>query len=188
MAGTLSEGTVQSPILVIEFDRAFAQSAFGQRVLVEIEAEGASLAAENRRIEAELTEEERRLTDERAGMEPDEFRALARAFDEKVQRLRREQDIKARALNQRSEDARRQFLAVSEPVLQSLMRESGAAVILERRAVFLAANFIDVTDQAVDRIDNQIGDGADLTPMAQPEPEPDNSGLPAFETPPDEQE
>ena len=82
-------GTIVSPILTIESERFFAQSAFGQRVAREIEEEGAILAKENRKIEADLTAEEKALTDKRAGMDPEAFRALADTFDEKVQTMRR---------------------------------------------------------------------------------------------------
>ena len=47
-------GLPQSGILTIQPDRLFSESAFGKRVEREIEAEGAVLTAENRRIEAEL--------------------------------------------------------------------------------------------------------------------------------------
>ena len=159
---TLVPGVPQSPILTIESDRFFAESLFGRRIAAEIEATGAELAAENRQIEAELTVEERALTEQRASLPADAFRALADAFDEKVTRLRREQDTKARALGQRSEDTRRRFLNAAGPVLGALMRESGAAVILERRAVFLSADVIDITDEAIRRVDTVIGDGSDL--------------------------
>ncbi|WP_417721655.1 OmpH family outer membrane protein [Salipiger sp.] len=158
----MQPGVVQSPILTLEFDRVYADSAFGRHVADVLEAEGAEIVAENRRIEAELGAEEKSLTAKRATLPPGEFRALADAFDEKVQKLRREQDTKARALGNRSDDLRRQFLAAIEPVLGEMMRESGAAVVLEKRSVFLSAGVIDVTDTAIARIDAEIGDGAEL--------------------------
>ena len=160
--GPLDPGVVRSPVLVIEFDTVYARSAYGQRVSRQLEAEGAEIAAENRRIEAELTEEERRLTEQRKSMAAEDFRELAAAFDEKVQTLRQQQDVKARSLNQRSEEAQRRFLDLARPVLERLMRESGAAVILERRAVFVAADVIDVTDDAIRLIDAAIGPGEAL--------------------------
>lgn len=153
-------GTVQSPILTIEADRLFSGSQFGQRIAREREADTAVLSAENRRIEAELTDEERALTDRRAGMEPDAFRVLADAFDEKVQDIRRRQDAKARALTQTEERDRVAFLQAAAPVLEELMREAGAAVIIERGSVFLSLNATDITDLAIERIDAVIGDGA----------------------------
>lgn len=155
-------GTIQSPILTVESDRLFSESLFGQRVAQEIEAESAVLSAENRRIEAELTEEEQRLTERRADMEPQAFRALADAFDEKVQDIRRTQDGKARALNQRTDGDRVVFLQAAAPVLERLMREAGAVVILERNNVLLSLNATDITDLAIERINTAIGDGAAL--------------------------
>ncbi len=165
IGGTLDPGTIQSPILVIDFERMFEESRYGASVAREIEEEGAEIAAENRRIEAELIEEERALTKRRSELPPDEFRALANAFDEKVTRLRDEQDAKARNLGNRNENARRRFAAAAQPVLSELMRSTGAAVILERRAVFVAADSVDVTATAIRRIDVAIGDGEDLPPL-----------------------
>ncbi|APZ54645.1 OmpH family outer membrane protein [Salipiger abyssi] len=157
---SVQPGVVQSQILTVEIDRLFAESAYGQRITRMLEAEGSEIAAENRRIEAELTAEEKDLTEKRATLSPSEFRALAEAFDQKVQELRREQDTKARSLGNLSEERRRQFLAAAEPVLAQLMREAGAAVILDKRTVFLSAGVIDITDTAIARIDAAIGDGA----------------------------
>lgn len=155
-------GTVVSPILTIESDRFFAQSAFGQRVAREIEADGAILAAENRKIEADLTAEEKALTDQRAGMNPAAFRVLADTFDEKVQTMRRTQDTKSRALSQRNEADRTTFINAAGPILEVLMQDAGASLVLERRNVFLSANAIDVTDDAIRRMDAAFGDGSDL--------------------------
>jgi len=154
-------GLPNTAILTIETDRLFAGSAYGQRIANEIEADSAVLAAENRRIEAELTAEEQDLTERRPEMEPEAFRALADAFDEKVQSIRKTQDAKARTLNQRADKARVEFLRAARPVLETLMRESGAGVILERGSVFLSSNATDITDLAISRIDAAIGDGSE---------------------------
>lgn len=175
-SGPFTPGVVRSPILVIDFERVFDESAFGRRVNEDIEREGRAIAAENRKIEAELTDEERELTDLRPTLAPDEFRALANAFDEKVQRLRAEQDAKARALGTRTEDERRRFLSAVQPVIEELLREAGAAIILERRSVFVAVDAIDVTDRAIALIDAEIGAGT--TPDPQPAPDPDPAPAP----------
>lgn len=159
---------VQTPILVLEVERLYSQSVYGQRVARQLEQAGAELAAENRQIEADLTAEERELTEQRPTLAPDEFRQLAAAFDEKVQEIRREQDAKARALGQRSEEARRAFLGEVQPILTEIMRDTGAAVIVERRNVIISADVIDITDVAIERIDASLGDGADEVTPADP--------------------
>lgn len=151
---------IRSPVLVVESERLYRDSAFGRRVAREIAVSSADLATENRRIEAELEAEELQLTERRPALAPEEFRDLADAFDRKVVEIRREQETKARNIARRQEENRSEFLAAAAPVLEEMMREAGAAVVLERRSVFLSLNAIDITDDALSRIDAEIGDGA----------------------------
>ncbi len=162
LAAAQTQSPVPTPILTIDSDRLFTDSAYGRQTVAAFEARGAALAAENSQIQAELEAEEQRLTEQRGTMTPEEFRVLADAFDEKVQTTRRTQDAKTREINQDFEDSRGVFLNAAAPVLEGLMRETGAAVILEKRSVFLSANAIDVTRRAIARIDAVLGDGTSL--------------------------
>ncbi|WP_386332612.1 OmpH family outer membrane protein [Sulfitobacter sediminilitoris] len=157
----LGRGTVISPVLTIDSERLFLESAFGRRVAEEIEAQGAELAKENRRIEADLEAEERELTDMRATMSPEDFRELADAFDQKVQQIRQAQTAKGRALNDLLDQEREVFLTAAAPVLERLMRDADAAVILERRSVFVSANAIEITEDAIELLDETLGSGSD---------------------------
>ncbi len=154
---------VQSQILTIESERLFAGSLFGKRTAEEFDRQSSVLASENRAIEEALTAEERELTERRATMTPAEFRTLADAFDEKVQGFRREQDAKVLELSQRRDAQRVLFSRAARPILERLMLESGAVVLLERESVLLSSNATDVTDTAIGRIDAAIGDGAELS-------------------------
>ena len=110
-------------------------------------------------IEAALEAEERDLTEKRSQMKPAQFRLLADAFDEKVQRTRAEQAAKNRALSEALDLERERFLSAAAPVLEQLMRNSDAAVILERRRVFVSSSVIEVTDEAIALLDEAIGTG-----------------------------
>lgn len=158
-AGAAQDGLPRASILTISPERLFAESDFGKRVAAEIETAASELAAENRQIEAELTAEEKTLTEKRPETTPSDFRDLADAFDQKVQQIRREQDAKARDLTRSRDEAQAEFLIAIRPVLEEVMRDAGANVILERSSVFLSTNATDVTDLAVQRIDAVIGDG-----------------------------
>lgn len=163
--GLSNVGVVQSLILTVAPETLYAQSDFGKRVAREIEAESAEIAAENRRIEAELTAEERELTELRNSLDPTDFRTRAEAFNEKVQRLRREQDEKARAVGTRNEEARRILLTSVQPVLLQLMVESGAVAVLDRRVVLLSVESVDITEQAIRRVNAEFGEGAEILPL-----------------------
>ncbi|MFS4583230.1 OmpH family outer membrane protein [Phaeobacter sp. C3_T13_0] len=158
---TLQLGAPQTGLLTIQSDRLFAESAFGMRITQELDAEGAVLTAENRRIEAELRAEELDLTNRRGSMDPEAFRTLADAFDKKVQETRRNQDQKLRDINKMGDNARRDFFTASLPILQQIMTEAGAGAILEHSSVFLSADAADITDLAIARINEVLGDNRD---------------------------
>lgn len=177
LAQELSIGQLPAmAILTIDSERMFLNSAFGIRVASEIEARGNDLATENRQIELELAEAEQELTDKRATMTPAEFRPLADAFDTRVQETRQAQATKSRALNDLLEQEREVFLRAAGPVLQALMAEVGASVVLERRTVFISTNASDITAEAITRINASLGAGTpsdDTAQDAQPEPAQD---------------
>ncbi len=155
-------GIPQTDVLTISSERLFADSAFGQRVFREIEAESALLSDENERIVAELSTEEKELTNKRAELSAEEFRPLAEAFDEKVQSHRDSQRAKLDVLARRGEEARGQFFEMAQPVLIELLREFGASIVIERSNVVLSSDASDITDAAIARINAAIGDGSTL--------------------------
>ena len=152
-----------SPILTLDQERLFNGSNVAERVAQEVERRSAELAAENRAIEARLVAEELDLTERRPGLAPAEFRALANAFDEKVQRIRAEQDAKTTELQRLSEQARQNFLRRITPVLAEIVSERGAVVVLDRRSAVISAESIDITDEAIARINTAL-DSSDLAP------------------------
>lgn len=160
--GQAQLGLPNSLILVLQSERLFAESAFGRRVAEDIQARSAVLTAENRKIEAELRAEEQSLTQRRQFTEPNAFRTLADAFDEKVQATRVAQENKFREISKADEDARVEFRRISVPILQQIMRDVGAAVILEKSTVLLSAETIDITDLAISRIDAILDEDRDL--------------------------
>lgn len=150
---------LRSPVLLIDPERLFQESLFGQRVLDELRAESEALAAENRRIEADLTEEERSLTERRPTMEAEAFRQAADAFDAKVQDIRRAQDAKEKALQNAVTEGREAFFAAAQNIIGQLMVDAGSVVVLDRRSVFLSVGAIDITDSALEAVNATLGSG-----------------------------
>lgn len=157
-AQELTFGEVATPVLVVDSERIYAESKIGARITKSLEARLEDLVAENRRIEAELTTEEQDLTEKREQLAPDAFRELADGFDAKVQRIRAEQDTKQRELQRLRDEERQGFLDAVAPILSGIARERGALLILERRTVLLSAEGIDITDEAIARIDRALSD------------------------------
>lgn len=150
----------QSGLAVIDAERLFAESLWGKRVAAELETASRDLQAENRRIEAALTAEEKGLTDKRATMAADAFRKLADEFDSRVTGIRQAQADKVRELQNRPEEERTRFLEAARPIIGEVMTRHGAVALLDIRAVFLSVKSADITDEIIAAVDAKLGDGS----------------------------
>lgn len=173
-AQTQEQDGLRAPVLMLDRNRLFTESAFGKAAEAQFQAESADLIAENLRLEQALEAEERNLTDQRATLDPEAFQALATAFDEKTESIRAAQDAKSRAITAKRDDDRQRFLQAAVPVLGDLMRDSGAVAIFDKDMVILSLRGVDITDAAIARIDAALGDGSALS--AEPAPEAAESG------------
>ncbi len=168
----LSQGVMQLPFVTLDDARLFGESAWGKALLARLEADQAALAAENRAIEATLASRERDLTERRPGLPAAEFRALADAFNAEVETYRSAQRAKEQAIYQAHESARLRFRDVANQVLAAVMAERGALAILDESAIVLGFREIDITADAVARMDALVGDGSALPEPAPAPPAP----------------
>lgn len=162
----------KSSILTIDQDALFERTLYGQALRAAADQEAEALKVENRAIDAALEAEERTLTDRRAGMPLQEFRALADAFDNKVEALRTAQDAKSDAYIARRDSAQQQFFQTVAPMIGDYMVTLGASAIINQAAIVVSLGAIDITDEVIAQIDAKLGDGSTLAPNAPPEPTP----------------
>ena len=146
-------------IVTVDQEQLYSRSAWGKRAEALVAERLRALEAENDRLVKELSAEEAALTDQRATLPAEDFRARAAAFDERVTTLRREREAASLEVAALSDAERSTFFAAAIPVIGALMRERGAVVVLDPRTVLLSAEAIDITDAAVSRLDGEIGDG-----------------------------
>jgi len=149
------------PVLIVDSERLFIETLYGQRLSSELATQATALQAENDRIAESLTLEERSLTLRRPEMDPQEFRDEAAAFDRKVQDVRRVRDAKNVELQVANAEARARFEQRVQGVVANIMIERGAVLVLEQRNVVLSVRAANITDDAIVRIDAEMGDGAE---------------------------
>lgn len=174
--------------LFINQERLLTGSKQGQALLAEEDRERDALRAEARKLDAAFEEEERRLTEQRPTLPPEEFRELSDAFDARVVKARRDQDERASALAQQFDQRRRQFYAQVAPILVMLMDRYGAKAIFDENSVLLADQTLNITDAVIAQIDTARapatarGTETPATPEAAPVPE---AVPPSPESPPE---
>jgi len=147
------------PVLIVDSERLFFETAYGRNLTETLAAQAAALQAENDEIVDSLTQEERSLTLRRPEMTHEAFRAEAEAFDTKVQEVRRVRDAKNVDLQVATAQARAQFEDQVQGIIANIMLERGAAMVLEQRNVVLSVRAANITDDAIARIDRELGDG-----------------------------
>lgn len=167
-------------VLTLDRDRLYAESDLGKAAEARFQEASAALVAENRTLEAALEAEERSLTEQRATLTKDQFRQLASDFDTKVEDLRRAQDAKSRALTRSREEERQAFFEAAVPVLGRLMVDLKAVAIIERSAIILIFDQLDVTDLAIERLNAELP----ATAVPVPSPLPQDDAAPAEPKPP----
>lgn len=146
-------------VLIVDSDRLFFETLYGRKIAADLSQQVAALQAENDRIVESLTQEERSLTLRRPQMTPEDFRAAAAAFDDKVQDVRRVRDAKNIELQVANAEARARFEDRVQGIVANIMIERGAVIVLEQRNVVLSVRAANMTDDAIARIDAELGDG-----------------------------
>lgn len=141
---------------ILDEDRLLRESQLGQQMLADIRAAEQALEEENQRISDQLAEEERALTEARTRLSPDEFRARADAFDLRVEEIRAERNQRSVELARFSETEAQRFFDMALPVLAGMMNEEGLVALLKPDALILGADWLDVTEEAIQRLDTEF--------------------------------
>lgn len=149
---------VEAGFRILNEERLLRESLRGQAVLAELREAERQFDAENERIVAELAEEERALTEARAELSPEEFRARANDFDRRVEAIRAERDRLRADLARRYDAAAARFFDEALPILLQMMSEEGLVGILRPDALILGAEWLDMTDRVIARLDATLGE------------------------------
>jgi outer membrane protein len=154
---------------VIVIDRTFImqRSAAGKDMVTQTQTLSKQAETQFRTEETALQTEMTQLQQQLAILAADvrdkrekDFVAKQQAFQARVQQ--RQQEIQA-GFNK----AARQLEVALEPILQAIMRERGANMVLDRQAVIIASVDIDVTPLAVQRLDKALPRvKVELTPVS----------------------
>lgn len=160
-------GAQQGGYRILDEERLLRNSRLGQQILAELRAAEQALEAENQRVSEQLAEEEAALTELRATLSPEEFRARANMFDARVETIRAERNALGQELSRRSDSEAQRFFETALPVLVQLMQDENLVAILKPDALILGAEWLDITDLAIARLDAAL-DGQDVPPAPEP--------------------
>ena len=149
-------------ILIVSQEDLFSNSALGKEILQLEQDEREALIEDGRVIGAAFVAEEQQLTTMRDSLPPEEFQALAAAFDAKVVAARAEQETNDANLIANIEARRRAFYGVIAPILAQVMQRYNATVIIDRRSALLFDSNLDITREAIEFLDKAYSENPDM--------------------------
>lgn len=159
---------VAGGVVAMNLEQVFSETMLGKRMRGDHAAAVARMETCNDNLRTLLEAEEARLAELRGDTPADEFRGLADAFDAEVRRIRTARARSAEALERSWGEAHVAFLRAVQGVLGRILTERGGAVLLDNRALLLATNEVDITSEAILRIDEALGDGMSGDDLAVP--------------------
>jgi outer membrane protein len=180
-AGLTSAGLATSafadppPAKIVVLDRAGIMqfSKAGQDIAKQVQAYAAQAKADLQARGRALEEEERGLQQQVAIMAPDLKAKKIAAFQAKQQALQGEVGRKDEQMRYAVAQARQQMEAKLGPILQQLVKERGANMVIDRQALVFAPPAFDITVDAINRLNQQLPAmkvNFNVTPPAAPAP------------------
>lgn len=151
-AAQQATGAPPATILVIAIERVLEESVAAQNIRGQIEAARSVLRDEAAGTDQALKAEEEELVALKQTLDEDAFEVRVRAFEDRVREARRGAQEKGAALQAAIAAARSDLRRRLTPVLVAIMRDKGATVLLDETQVVLSARELDVTDEAIARL------------------------------------
>lgn len=145
-----------SAVLIVNVEQIYRDSAAGRSIAATEEALISETETELARRRALLRAESEALTAARETTPPDEFELRTEAFRRDVAALRRYRRERALAIQRAVAAARARLTQELQPVLVGLMRERRAAVMIDARNVVFSASALDITEEAIKRLDEAV--------------------------------
>ena len=152
----------KSELFTVDLTRLLRSSDFGKNIIAANNIARQKLQSENEELEEKLLLEEKNLSELRKTLSIEEFRPKALEFDKRVTVIRKEQGEKEEFLNKKVRKEESDFFRKVYPVLYEILIERGGLILIDQRNVILWDNSVDITDDAIQAINQALGSGVKL--------------------------
>ncbi len=162
MSALFSVAMAQSTVLIIDQSRVLQDSDVGKHVKRQIQSIGKQMEAEMLAQNTPVSEERTRLMTELKGMSAEALNARpdlqkrAVALQEKMQKNQLEAKYKQTELQITEQKAIEKIKTQLASIIQAIVAEKQADVILDRSVVVFAGPKVDITDTVISRLNSQM--------------------------------
>ena len=143
-------------VIYVDSNALYTESKAGQAVASQIGALKKSMEDDLGKKAEKLQLEQKQLEGQQAMLSQEAWQAKVKDAQEKQMNLQHEADDKQRQLQAAIQTARSKIWQAAGPVLDDLLKEKQASIVLERMVVLRGTTDIDVTATAVDRLNQRL--------------------------------
>ncbi len=151
-------------VLVLNSEEVLANSAAGTHIRERLEAIGGEMETELEELGAPLQERWQALQERTADMTPEELQEAPEILEEgrelqtEIQGLSAREQIFARELVATRVQALRPVREALDTVLEAIVEERGADILIERSSVIFASDDANITSLVIERLDAEISE------------------------------
>lgn len=139
-------------VLIINMQRVFREADAARSIQKQAEEIRESIQQQLATYQESLRDEEQELVALRQTLPPAEFSARVEDFETRVRALKRASSERGSTLQKALFDANEELKKRLRPELIAIMQERSAAIMLDERNVVISARALDVTGEAIERL------------------------------------
>lgn len=149
-------GAPTARILMVDLRRVMAASKVGQNIQQQVDQLKQQAQNDLKSEENALRAEKTQLDQQSAILAPDVRARKAKDFEARVAAFQKKLQSRGAMIQGGVMKAQQQVETALGPILQGVMQERGATVLLDRSAILIGPNSIDVTPVVVQRLDTKM--------------------------------
>ncbi len=143
-------------VVIVDFTRVQEESLVGQNVISQLTQYGNAVQARKEALENQLNLEGTDLEGQESILPPDAFNQKVEAFQRKARLADTELQQYRQTMVRAEQNAKLEITNNLKPIVNQIMNEKGADLVLDKNLVYMAGSGFDVTDLVVARLDAKV--------------------------------
>tara|TARA_B110000003_G_C16324538_1_gene408205 strand:- start:25 stop:564 length:540 start_codon:yes stop_codon:yes gene_type:complete len=153
---SLADQYPNTSIGIIDINRVLTESKAAKDATKQIEKIQKKSEEDSKKEDDLIIQEREKLIEQQSVMAPEAFEVKVADFEKKVQTYQIERQEKLRKLDQMVQEARASILDEVKPIINDYANELGITVILEKNAVIMSADDMDMTEQVIEILNKSL--------------------------------
>ncbi len=150
--GPTVSSAINGSVLVINMERVLREADAARSIQRQAEEIRESIQRQLSGRQDALRAEEQELVSLRQTLPPEEFTGRVDDFEQRVRKLKRASNERSSLLQKALFEANEELKKNLRPELIAIMQERSAAVMIDERNVVISARILDVTGEAIERL------------------------------------